>query len=333
MVLFHGLEVMIYFYGINHKYDAKRTVVSGGNRRYLEAVRCLGRNGKQVTSYHMLIMVGLRRDSAFVCFDERYLLLMLPLLLVNRKVFFFPRGNKLVHYSHKYSRLRLYVYKQVFAFLYSLCHKLVFQTQAQYREFKDIYGYDGDYSVLPNNIRASWMLDLFRLDEKMFSNGEILQIGFLGGRAPRKGFELLYDSLVPLLEKKQVNLIVCGGISEEFEDFDVLSLGHIDDLASFYARCHVIVIPSKYDSFPNVFLESLASSRIPLLFRDSITKDICGENSKILFRRDVQSIRSMIEKFINDERVRSELRSECNRLKLRYDFNWCREIKKVLCVE
>lgn len=322
---------MFYFFGINvFNFDLPKT---GGQLRFREAFGCFSEDAVLISSFFELLKVVFKKNATFVCFDERYLFLMLPLLIVRRKVFFFPRGNKLIHFSDCYSNFRLFFYKKFFSFLYSLCHKLVFQTRAQYLEFRDMYSFKGEYSVLPNHIRASWMLDLFHVDEKPFIPGGILQIGFLGGMSSRKGFKLAYEALEPLIQKKQVNLIVAGGTKDEFSDFDVEALGHTDDLVSFYSRCDLIIVPSKYDSFPNVFLESLASSRIPLLTLDPITQDICGPNSRLLFHRNVQSIHTIISKFIIDESFRNDLRLECKELKSKYDFDWCIAIKNILKAE
>lgn len=322
---------MIYFFGINvFNLDPSKT---GGQQRYREAFECFQKEAVLISSFFELSKFAFKKNSTFVCFDERYLFLMLPLLIMKRKVFFFPRGNKLIHFSDCYSNFRLFFYRKIFSFLYSHCHQLVFQTYAQYTEFRDMYAFKGEYSILPNHIRASWMLGLFNLDKKPFSSGQALQVGFLGGMSSRKGFKLAYEALLPLIQKNKVNFIVAGGTKDEFINFDVEALGHTDDLVRFYSRCDVIIIPSKYDSFPNVFLESLASSRIPLLTLDLITQDICGDNSRLLFKREVQSIRAIISKFIIDESFRDELHHECNQLKLKYDFDWCMEIRKILKVE
>ncbi len=319
---------MIYFFGVRLDQDFKPK--TGGQRRYQEAFNCFGSDARSISTFRETFKIIFKKNIKIVCFDERYLLLLLPLLIVGKKVFFFPRGNKLIHFSEDYSKVRLFIYKNIFSFLYSRCYKLIFQTEAQCQEFRDMYCFKGKHSVVPNHIRATWISDLFKLKEKVYLQGDVLKVGFLGGLSNRKGFTLAYTALLPLIKEGKLELSVAGGEGNEFNNFDVNCHGKIDSLLEFYGSCHVIIIPSKYDSFPNVFLESLASSTVPFLTRDLITEDICGSTSKLLFDRNMESIHNVFESYISEENFRIELSTECAVQRSRYDFDWSASLHNVL---
>jgi glycosyltransferase involved in cell wall biosynthesis len=323
-----GGNILIYFIGIDVSVlSVKKT---GGQRRYNEAFNCFAPDAVCISTFLGVLRIIFKKEAKFICFDERYLFLALPLLLFRRKVFFFPRGNKLIHFADSYSKVRLFLYKKIFTFLYLLCFKLVFQTKAQYLEFRTMYNFKGVYSVLPNHIRASWMSELFQLSAKNYVSGNILNVGFLGGISNRKGFSLAYEALLPFIQKNKVILRVAGGEIEDFSRFNAEAVGHVENLADFYRSCDVILIPSKYDSFPNVFLESIASSTIPLLTKDAITMDICGSNSPLLFVRDKESIQNIITHYLTNEDFRLTLKLECEKLRRKYDFDWSVAIKQII---
>ena len=78
---------MVYFFGVNlFNLGLSKT---GGQRRYKEAFECLPVEAILISSLFELIKVSFKKSARFVCFDERYLFLMLPLLITRRNVFFF----------------------------------------------------------------------------------------------------------------------------------------------------------------------------------------------------------------------------------------------------
>ncbi|MFA0075124.1 glycosyltransferase [Vibrio cyclitrophicus] len=321
--------------------DCEKKKISGGLRRFKEAFDAF----KNVNVGAFLENKPRIRDHLFektnvyVAFDERYLvnLFLFLFLLVNRNVIFFPRGNKIIHYENSYSKLRLTIYRYFFSFLYSKCSILVFQTQAQYFEFEEMYNYTGRYKVLPNNINPSWMKELIQNDERSYEipKNKCLKVGFLGGLNERKGFKVLYQSLSLYIENGRIKLSIAGEDKEKFSNFNVEALGKIfgTEIQSFYKKNDIIMIPSRYDSFPNVLLEALASGCIPLITRTPITEDILGINSKLMFDRNEESIRDIIDKIQTDDDFVRDLKMECLDLVDKYSFDWSMKIRETVLSE
>src|SRR5690606_19690695 len=174
---------------------SKRSASTGGQRRYFEVMEGLGMtiDDSLMSPWSAIRALLCDRDAVFIAFDERYLVYCTFQLLFNRKVVFFPRGNKLVHHKAAHSAARLNLYRILFSWLYRKCKLLVFQTTAQAMEFQSMYGYVGEHEILPNNINASWMQPLIEYSKRYGNKFSVefdktLSVGFLGGTHPRKGF-------------------------------------------------------------------------------------------------------------------------------------------------
>jgi len=319
--------------------DCEKEKISGGLRRFKEALESFDACEANVSleSKPSIFKRFFEIKNVYVAFDERYLINLLFFLLLKRSVVFFPRGNKIIHYEKSYSKLRLEVYRYFFSFLYSKCSVLIFQTKAQYFEFKCMYNYKGRYKVIPNNINTSWMKGLLREGDRDYQVSSVkpLKIGFLGGLNERKGFELLYNSLLLYIENGSVELSVVGDDREKFSKFNVRALGKVfdDEARKFYKSNDIIMIPSRYDSFPNVLLEALASGRIPLITRTPITEEILGVNSKLMFDRNEDSIRKVVDKIRTDEEFVKGLKGECQGLVNDYSFDWSMRVRETILSE
>lgn len=325
--------------------------VTGGQRRFVEAVNCCGVKQEQIVSnFWKTLRLVLAKDATYVSFDERYLFLGVLLLLLRRRYVFFPRGNKLIHFRHSYGVLRLLLYKKLFSWLYSRCYLLVFQTKAQAIEFQEMYSYKGRYEVLPNNINVSWINSLcsairceaatdnsFKVDKGGSTAGGVsfYVIGFMGGMDRRKGFDVAYEACNEMIFDGRVQFHVAGAEAYMFNGYNVIAHGFVSgrDLAAFYKLCDFIIIPSEYDSFPNVLLEALACGAVPLISRDAITSEILGENSILLFDRDPTSIKRHLENLINNPDLMCRARSECESLISKYDFDWGECIRRIVGVK
>lgn len=324
------------FVGRN-KFDDK---VTGGQRRFVEAIHCCGLDASDsLSSFWQVSRNILKKDIVYVAFDERYLFLCFLQLVIGRRVVFFPRGNKVIHFKSSYSRLRLFVYRKIFGWMYSRCEFMVFQTRAQATEFRDMYSYSGLVKILPNNINASWIeVPAIKLDadaklaSRSLANRSCWQVGFMGGLDKRKGFEVAYEALKDFILDDRVCLHVAGAEAGSFKEYNVKAHGYVtgNDLVDFYKMCDFIIIPSEYDSFPNVLLEALAYGAIPLISRDKITEEILGVESSLLFIRQGKEIRDTFNLLVSNPELLQRAEDECQALRVKYTFDWCGRVREIL---
>lgn len=300
-----------------HAYGHKK---SGGAKRFLlslEAVREWA-GDVVVCSDFLAMLKSLRgRKKIYYAFDERYLLLGVVPYLLGRKVVYFPRGNKLMHYREYVSSVRLFFYKMFFSVLYRFCSSMVFQTEAQALEFKSKFRFKCQYGVLPNDINVSWVT---RDDVVNKKKQGLVRIGFCGDRSRNKGFSLVLQAVQGLIKKNQVELHIAGMNYGENLGSGCYSHGYVKDMASFYRKVDVVVIPSEYDSFPNVFAECLYFEVPVLLAETDITRDIVKNGGEVLlFKRDAISLENKLALF---DRELSNVTEAIFLLRKRYDFDW-----------
>jgi D-inositol-3-phosphate glycosyltransferase len=156
------------------------------------------------------------------------------------------------------------------------CHRIIASTKKEKEDL--IYYYDAapeTISVIPCGVN----LDLFRPIKREIArcrlglNGESI-ILFVGRIVPLKGIDNLLKAMAYMERKRRIKLVVIGGdehsqaemqrlenLSQSLKiDESVTFLGLVKQemLPFFYSAADVCVVPSYYESFGLVVLESLA---------------------------------------------------------------------------
>lgn len=298
----------------------KITKKTGGLKRFLFSIESSQEHYKSVekcSNFLDILKTLSKKNKIYYAFDERYLILAVIPYLLGNKVIFFPRGNKLMHYRDQVNHLRLKIYKILFIFLYRFCSLMVFQTKAQALEFKKKYKFKCKYKILPNNINANWISGKI---ERNKEKKQILKIGFCGNSSKNKGFTFLLNSLRCLLENNKIELHVAGIDKINDERKNIFLYGQVDDIRAFYEKIDLLVIPSEYDSFPNVFIECLYYEIPVLMAENDITKEILSDGGEpLLFKRDPLSLLYKIEEFSKNTH---DIIIATEKMKKKYDFNW-----------
>lgn len=123
--------------------------------------------------------------------------------------------------------------------------------------------------VVRNSCRQRSQLDAVSIslpDEQRYV------LGFLGSGWARKGLRLVIEAL-SLLDPSCRLLI--GGKDKHEKKYKALAkrlnvrdrvewLGLVEDLPDFYSRIHCLVLPSRYDPFPNVITEAMTAG-VPIV--------------------------------------------------------------------
>lgn len=94
---------------------------------------------------------------------------------------------------------------------------------------------------------------------------------------PRKGFDLLLESLIILKEVMPITVMLIGiGSIPEMDNIKVLPLGEIKseiEMANLYSIANVFVLPTREDNLPNVMLESFACGLPVISFNNGGMKE------------------------------------------------------------
>ncbi len=181
--------------------------------------------------------------------------------------------------------------------LANACHRVFVPTQREKRNLMIHYGISGErIGVVPCGVN----LDLFQPMEKASARRRLgldpdaAILLYVGRFDPLKGIEGLLSAMIDLKHRKRLRLILVGGDglnSPEFQRLKELSramgveeavsfAGRIDqkDLPPYYCAADALIVPSHYESFGLVGLESLACGTPVISTRVGFLADMLKEN-------------------------------------------------------
>ena len=229
------------------------------------------------------------------------------------------------------------------------CHRIIAATE---REKEDIIWYYGaspeTISVIPCgvNLELFQPMDNEAARKRLGFNGSRRNILFVGRMEPLKGIDKLLMAMTYLKNKHQFRLLIVGGdghSQHEIERLQQLSrelniqdsvnfLGLIkqEELPLYYSAADVCVVPSYYESFGLVALESLACGT-PVVATDvGIAREVIhqGETGYVVADNSPHHLAQKIALLLS----KSELTTESIDLMRASvaDFSWANVARKVL---
>lgn len=218
--------------------------------------------------------------------------------------------------SEKEPELRMAVEKH----LARKCDRILVATDRERDHLVQHYGASPQtIGVVPCGVN----LDLFRPLDKAaarqqlgFSQDESIVL-YVGRFAPVKGIDRLMEAIAYLQQHQGLRLVIVGGDGDgapEHQRFQSLArklsiqdsvtfMGRIeqDDLPPYYSAADVVVVPSHYESFGLVALESLASGTPVVATKVGAMESILreGETGHVVNNGSPRSLAKGIEKFIS----------------------------------
>lgn len=170
---------------------------------------------------------------------------------------------------------------------------------------------DSVIEVVPNSVNTQLFRPLSKENARdvlgLPQGRKLLLFGSLGGtKDPRKGFDLLVDSLVILSRRNQLvdtDLVVFGQHMQETNlPLPVHFLGQFFDelsMALVYSAADLMLIPSREDNLPNTALEALSCGvpcvafsvgGLPDIVRPGINGELASEVSAEAFATAIESL-------------------------------------------
>lgn len=176
-------------------------------------------------------------------------------------------------------------------------------------------------------------LDRVTARERLALTGEIVL--FVGRMDRVKGLDVLLRAIALLRHRPALKLVVVGGSGQEVElrrcqalatslGLDVVFRGAIpqEDLPAYYSAADVLVVPSHYESFGLVAVESLACGTpvvgsmvggLPTVIQD-------GETGLLVPWRRPESFAERIERVLDDPSLRAALSANARQSVYRYSW-------------
>jgi D-inositol-3-phosphate glycosyltransferase len=216
--------------------------------------------------------------------------------------------------------------------------RVIASSEHERQALVDLYGARRDrVDVIPCGVDLS----LFRPGDrdqarvKLGLSGEVIL--FVGRMDPIKGLDLLFRAVALLNERPDLRLVVVGGSGGEDEmergqalvtklgiERQVEFRGSVDqeDLPAYYQAADICVLPSHYESFGLVAIESLACGTpvigsmvggLPTVIRD-------GENGLLVPWRQPSEFAERINLLLRDQPGRAALSSQARSSVLKYGW-------------
>jgi glycosyltransferase involved in cell wall biosynthesis len=150
---------------------------------------------------------------------------------------------------------------------------MLFSSELMRREFTRLYGEPARQEILVNAVppvkypseverveaRKKFLGADFDNDAEATGSPKKIVVGYLGGLLERKGYRPLLDAMS---REKDLFLLMGGQYSDGYVhpgmEGRMKAVGHVHDIASFYAACDVFVVPSLFDPCPLVVFEAAA---------------------------------------------------------------------------
>ena len=141
---------------------------------------------------------------------------------------------------------------------------------------------------------------------------KIILFGAIDGhRNHRKGFDLLMKSISRLNNKNDIQLLTFGKLLDNkfhFDDILIKNYDHISDnltLRLLYSAADVCLIPSRYESFGQVALESISCGTPCVSFKNTGTNEIIDHkiNGYLAKYEDIGDFKDGIDFILNNNSI------------------------------
>ena len=199
--------------------------------------------------------------------------------------------------------------------------------------------YRGKLHVVPNSINASW----FNQHLKNTNNSsQCRKIVFVGSIGTRKGFRFLYHAVRNLIIKEcelELHVLGAGKAQSRLQkDIDkdtrlnrrIVFHGHVDNVLEQLASYDLLVVPSIYDSFPNVVFEALHTGT-PVIGSASGGIATMLEQPELLFAPGkIEEIEHIIQECYLDDNYYHRIKQLCIEQQTKFNFDWADRFISVL---
>jgi glycosyltransferase involved in cell wall biosynthesis len=207
--------------------------------------------------------------------------------------------------------------------------------------------------VIPNSVK--WPISAFSpiIDPAKFVTAENKLILAVGTKLKQKGFDLLLEAFSRISDSYPEWQLAIVGIDKETnskdykalihmtQNFDitdrVIFVGKVGNIGDWYERADIFVLSSRYEGFPNVLIEAMASGCSCVAFDcDTGPRDIIehNQNGLLVSPENVDDMADTISLLINDNALRNKLSQ--NAITVRENFSenailikWCDLIESI----
>lgn len=217
--------------------------------------------------------------------------------------------------------------------------RIVFQTDRDGSEFTARNPAAVDRTtVIPNSIDASWFDPKLRDANR---STEVHRLIFVGSLIPRKGVLTLLRAFNLLREEGlEMSLEICGSgplepavrrfVADAELDGRISLHGDVPNALERIAAADLLVLPSLYDSFPNVLLEALHTGTPAIATRAGGSAEVIDRDDLLVPPGDPVALAGAVRGLSEDSNRYAAVRQYMRDRRPRFAFDWVQRFERVL---
>lgn len=227
-------------------------------------------------------------------------------------------------------------------FVYSRMAAIVVQSQPLKELFLSRHGAKlfRKIYVLPNNCNWKEVIDDKRKERsssKLNRNRPL--VGFFFGEGwDLKGGDLFLDAIKIVQRKINLHVIICGNAREGERHIKslhhgnpwLLYLGFVENLAFHFGQVDLLVIPSRWDSCPNIVLEAIEAGCCVIASDITSHRYILNYDELLFPPENPVALANKIQAVLTDDNYRKRLKSLILKRRKLFRFDWGRECVKIV---
>jgi len=213
-----------------------------------------------------------------------------------------------------------------------VAERVVFQTEFDRHDFLQRHPEVGGKTVvIPNNLEPSWFAPLWR---DANTSSRVRHLIFVGTLNRRKGVPRLLEAFRHLVHEEgyDIRLAVLGtgplrgaatklvqayGLEERVD-----LLGQRENTLEAIARSDLLILPSLFDSFPNVLLEALHVGTPAVATRVGGIPEILGGDGKLVAPGDTAALAAAVRRLIDDPGAYQQVKASIVDRRKVFEFDW-----------
>ena len=221
-----------------------------------------------------------------------------------------------------------------------LADEFIFQTARDARDFRRRTRTPSRRThVIPNSVQALWFDPALRGANRSARLRTLVFIGTLGDRKGAwPGLVTAFASLATDHPDLRLDLVGAGRQEADIRAFAaergihhrVILHGQVGNPLPLLAKADLLVVPSVWDSFPNVVLEAFWVGTPVIGTRNGGIPEMIGDARWTFDPLDPAALSSLLFRLVTDPSEYQALRNQCAGRSSVYDFDWAGEFEAVL---
>ncbi len=149
--------------------------------------------------------------------------------------------------------------------------------------------------------------------------------------------EVIYKELIKKKKKFELHIAGDGPQSNKLKNrLSKISkdkfkwYGWVKDIDSFFKKIDILIIPSLYDSSPNLLFEAIEKNKIIFASKIEAHSEILKYDELLFSKKDINNLIIRINKISFSKIYRTNIENKISKIKKKFSFDWDKEFYKLV---